>query len=572
MNIHELNNFTGTLGSGAYLAIDDGTDTGKISSQGLLAATEARIDNIIAGPAPSAEEIVDARLGADGVTYPSLGDAIRDQFTDVKSALIKSNNGIQTFYGLGNFQHFGLNADGTFLLTQPYRVSNNDPMTFDRDIKVYVENGFKWGYIPFINGSAGEWSGWKITTSTVTTGTSFVVQIARMTEDTSETANVSEFLNALTFETKVYEELNMLKEDVENITVYPNMLSDILLDTIEPSSFTELSVSFTNENYILNAGGSLSSFNGCNVSDFIELPSTQYNRYLRLTGYKFFSGVVAVFYDKYQYNINNAFVPNTEDSTLVIKDYIVKIPADAKYVRFGDNSSKTTAIDSTKVEYATSFRPKINDLLSEKKWLVIGDSWVDPATLGTTAKTFVDYVSENLGCTPIKKGIGGTGYWKTHTENTAFYQRVPDFTETADIISVFGSFNDLSTEDGISGLNIIGTYTDSSTATLCGCMNATFDAIDLKYPNAVVSVIIPPPWANAHDNSYPQQYVDALLSVCKYRNIPCLNLFNGSGMRPWDNTFLATFYVNGAHANTLGHKRFSGLVQKFIESIYYIEN
>lgn len=87
MQIHELNNFTGTLGAGAYLAIDDGNDTGKISSQGLLAATEARIDNIIAGPAPSAEEIVDARLGADGVTYPSLGDAIRDQFTDLKSAI-----------------------------------------------------------------------------------------------------------------------------------------------------------------------------------------------------------------------------------------------------------------------------------------------------------------------------------------------------------------------------------------------------------------------------------------------------------------------------------------------------
>ena len=92
MQIHELNNFTGTLGSGAYLAIDDGTDTGKISSQGLLAATEARIDNIIAGPAPTAEEIVDARLGADGVTYPSLGDAIRDQVSDLKSNLTKHSN------------------------------------------------------------------------------------------------------------------------------------------------------------------------------------------------------------------------------------------------------------------------------------------------------------------------------------------------------------------------------------------------------------------------------------------------------------------------------------------------
>lgn len=86
MQIHELNNFSGTLGSGAYLAIDDGNDTGKISSQGLLAATEARIDNIIAGDAPSAAEVVDARLGADGVTYSSLGTGIRSQFTDVKSA------------------------------------------------------------------------------------------------------------------------------------------------------------------------------------------------------------------------------------------------------------------------------------------------------------------------------------------------------------------------------------------------------------------------------------------------------------------------------------------------------
>lgn len=46
-----------------------------------------RIDNIIAGPAPSAEEIVDARVGADGTTYTSLGDAVRGQVTDLKSDL-----------------------------------------------------------------------------------------------------------------------------------------------------------------------------------------------------------------------------------------------------------------------------------------------------------------------------------------------------------------------------------------------------------------------------------------------------------------------------------------------------
>lgn len=130
MQIHELNDFTGTLGSGAYLAIDDGTDTGKISSQGLLAATEARIDNIIAGLAPSAEEIVDARLGADGVTYPSLGDAIRDQFTDAKAELSVETRNLFDPFGDINRKRNGdaenntalknaVNSDGSIVVNAP---------------------------------------------------------------------------------------------------------------------------------------------------------------------------------------------------------------------------------------------------------------------------------------------------------------------------------------------------------------------------------------------------------------------------------------------------------------------
>ena len=83
MQIHELNNFSGTLGSGAYLAVDDGTDTGKLSTQGLLASTEARIDNLVSSVTVDSE-VIDARYGADGVTYPSLGAAIRTQVSDLK--------------------------------------------------------------------------------------------------------------------------------------------------------------------------------------------------------------------------------------------------------------------------------------------------------------------------------------------------------------------------------------------------------------------------------------------------------------------------------------------------------
>lgn len=97
MQIHELNDYNGNLDSNSFVAIDNGADTGKLSTQDLLAGVNgaisgldsslnARIDNIIAGgTAPSAAEVQDARLGADGVTYPSLGDAIRTQITDLQN-------------------------------------------------------------------------------------------------------------------------------------------------------------------------------------------------------------------------------------------------------------------------------------------------------------------------------------------------------------------------------------------------------------------------------------------------------------------------------------------------------
>lgn len=110
MQIHELNNYIGDLDSDAYVAIDDGTDTGKLSIPSLLQPANekieeanARIDNIIAGgDAPSAAEIIDARRGGNGVNYDSLGDAIRGQYDallndidDLPIASIRTN----AFYG-----------------------------------------------------------------------------------------------------------------------------------------------------------------------------------------------------------------------------------------------------------------------------------------------------------------------------------------------------------------------------------------------------------------------------------------------------------------------------------------
>lgn len=53
------------------------------------AALQSQINQLIApeGAAPSAAEVENARVGADGTVYQTLGDAIRGQVTDVKTAI-----------------------------------------------------------------------------------------------------------------------------------------------------------------------------------------------------------------------------------------------------------------------------------------------------------------------------------------------------------------------------------------------------------------------------------------------------------------------------------------------------
>lgn len=215
MQIHELNNFNGTLGSNAYLAIDGGRDTGKISSQQLLAATEARIDNIIAGDAPSAAEVTDARLGADGQTYTSLGTAIRTQVSDLKSDVINSNNKAENFGLSGSFVNAGLSS-GNLTPSTKYRVASDTIFSFDRDIVLTIKTGFKIGVHTFVNGSYTNDSGWITGTYAIEANRTFKVVIARVTENTSEIANISEFVNAVTFNTNVD---NLIKDARGSVTL-----------------------------------------------------------------------------------------------------------------------------------------------------------------------------------------------------------------------------------------------------------------------------------------------------------------------------------------------------------------
>ena len=204
-----------------------------------------------------------------------------------------------------------------------------------------------------------------------------------------------------------------------------------------------------------------------------------------------------------------------------------------------------------------------------KKWVAVGDS-LTAASTGVI--NYTNFISENLGIEMENFGIGGSGYWKRNTEEKAFYQRVSTIPIDADVVTIFGSFNDLGLEGDVHGFNIIGNVSDTGTDTICGCINTTLDNLFARCPNAVVGIITPTPWHNHYgDDVNSNKYVNALKEIAKLRSIPCLDLFSSSNLRPWDNTFKDTYYkdADGVHPNSEGHKRFTSQIEKFISSILY---
>ena len=153
--------------------------------------------------------------------------------------------------------------------------------------------------------------------------------------------------------------------------------------------------------------------------------------------------------------------------------------------------------------------------------------------------------------------------------------RVASISTDADVYTIFGSFNDVAY--ALSNNIEIGDPTDTGTTTMCGYFNSTLDALYARIPLANIGIVAPCPWqycypgGTGQNSTYGKAYVEALEAVCMRRSVPFLNLFNFSGMRPWDSDFRTLVYTDdpagGVHPNAIGHKILATKFKAFLESL-----
>lgn len=534
MEIHELNTFTGTLGSADFFATDNGTDTSKVSAETMMAPLNTRIDNIIAGPSSSAEEVIDARLGADGVTYPSLGDAIRGQvealdneLEDIEAGVAFKDSNILTIRNVDNGKYYN-NSDGRKLPAANFTCSHNliavDPELVEGAMLI-SENNENMYIIAFdenkqridnwqIFGKTDRSSSAAIPNFAVPENTHFI-SVTLRNNDTAKELIVRMMKNVAVVEYP-YDDPNLiyLKNKWRNQT--GNYYSVTNLDCVVISSVKE------GDKYYTNSVGS----------------------------------VVLQFFDA-----ANATPLSAQVETITNGGRIFTAPAGTCYAVLNIAHSR---FHGSSEEYSTV----AYKITRDESVLTIGDSitWLDDRDGYDGATLFLGWQKQinREGYKVVDYGFSGYAYAKDvmdgDTPIGSIYDRV--VTDNYDVsgydyIVLAGGTNDdlYAVPVGTVPNEYQHVYTDAELKTTVGALGAIIEYIRENNPTAKI-VLCTQNKSQAIRRPYSEavQYADGIRGMGKYASCYLCDLFENMNAQPYTDSF-TEYYYDSTHPNKAGMVR-----------------
>lgn len=515
---------------------------GSITEPKLASALLTKINNSASGVTRLSDEI--DTLDSDVTDLKSAIDDVTDEsYEDTSDISISWTNG--GYYRI---------SDGTFVENDAYyyseiSIANGEKYVHFIGTPLYYACG-----IIFMNGTAKVGDSVPSASSTTPINGNFEIPSG------ATKIRISKYNQpcSLAYSQKIYV--------INTPQISANMLDSDLKTNLKPGQYEEQVITWGSANQYINPNNGVISDAGAtnaHVSDYIDVSEIPY---IRLTASPYYSFCCLAFYDG-----NKSFIQAYPSGSSNVNYWMeeIGVPDNAKYAVFGNNSAISGKLN-VKVEFMTSYATFLTRKWIGKKWACVGDSLTE--INDRASMRYMDYIQIATGIKPYNIGVSGTGYANGHANNKAFIDRIVNVPTDSDIVTIFGSNNDMF------GDNLpVGDPTDTGTTTLCGFINGTIDALYNAFPTAILGIITPCPWENIYPSAITTlgqkgiAYSQALVDICKRRGIPCLDLFHCSGMRPWEASYRVLYYTGdeggGVHPDANGHKILATHIKAFLETL-----
>lgn len=205
-----------------------------------------------------------------------------------------------------------------------------------------------------------------------------------------------------------------------------------------------------------------------------------------------------------------------------------------------------------------------NNKLKNKKWNAMGDS----ITNGYGYLAYHHWIAQECGVLVRNYGISGN---RLSTDGgphgVPMCIRYADMDDDVDIITVMGGTNDQA--HGVP----LGVFSDRTVDTFYGGLHVLIQGLIAKYPGKTIAFLTPIQRSGCKDdNGFKAggliEYVDAIIEVCEYYSIPCLDLFRHGGIQHDIESVASVYIKDGTHPTNEGHRDIlAGKIRGFLESL-----